>query len=237
MAQNLHMPLDLNALGGFFSAELHDPASEPIAPWRSMAELVEDPAVLAGRFEQVRNALVAGGPPTTVGERELRRVATSVAQLGLANRVLSPALAAAAAGEPIDLAWTNLRWQPGSGGAFPLSVQPAPATDFADQMLRSMDRLHTAVNALDPISPWIYWGNVGSALNGAASMLARLRPELAGDGYALTRSVLAAGPATMASPVVGPRFRRRSCCLLYRTSPYGRAASCPDCVLRAASGT
>jgi hypothetical protein len=221
------MPLDLNALGGFFSAELHEPASAPAPPWRSMAELVGDPAVLTERVEQVRRTLAAGGPLATVEPR----VAASVGQLGLAIRLLSPALASAASGDPIDLDWTVLRWQPGAGGAFPLSVQPASATGFIAAVIHSMGLLNTAINRVNPVSPVILWGNVGSALNGAATVLARLRPELAEAGYDLTRSVLADGPAAMANPVLGPGFRRRSCCLLYRASPYGRAAICPDCVL------
>jgi hypothetical protein len=221
------MPHDLNALGGFFSVELHQPASEPAPPWHSMAELVGDPAVLTERIEQVRRTLAAGRPLATIEPR----VATSIGQLGLATRLLSPALASAASGAPIDLDWTTMRWQPGAGGAFPLSVQLTSATGFAAVVLHSMSLLNTAINRVNPVSPLILWGNVGSALNGAATMLARLRPGLAETGYDLARSVLVDGPLAMANPLVGPGFRRQSCCLLYRASPYGRAAICPDCVL------
>jgi hypothetical protein len=221
------MPLDLNVLGGFFSAELHEPGSEPATPWRSMAELVGDPVVLTERIEQVRRTLAAGRAPTTIEPR----VAASVGQLGLATRLLSPALASAASGNPIDLDWTTMHWQPAAGGVFPLSVQPASSTGFAAGVIHSMSMLNAAIDRVNPVSSVILWGNVGSALNGAATMLARLRPELAEMGYDLTRSVLADGPAAMAKPVIGPGFRRRSCCLLYRASSYGKAAICPDCVL------
>ena len=56
-----------------------------------------------------------------------RRVAASAVLLGLAARLLSPALAAAVLdGVLLDLDLTRLRWQPSPGSAFPMAV-PAEA--------------------------------------------------------------------------------------------------------------
>jgi ferric iron reductase protein FhuF len=81
------------------------------------------------------------------------------------------------------------------------------------------------------VSPRVLWGNVASAVNGAAAMIAATRPDLAGPA-AETASAMLANPALTGTfqgrPLRG--FRRRNCCLIYRLSPE-RPAYCGDCVL------
>ena len=87
-----------------------------------------------------------------------------------------------------------------------------------------------AVEAMT-VSPRVLWGNVASAVNGAATMIAAARPDLAGPA-AETAAAMLANPALTGTyqgrPLRG--FRRRNCCLIYRLSPE-RPAYCGDCVL------
>ncbi|GAA1217547.1 (2Fe-2S)-binding protein [Kitasatospora nipponensis] len=231
------------ALGPFFAVETHDPAVPAAPPWRPMAELVEDPAVPAGRAAQVRGYLAAGGGPPL--EAVELRVAASVTQLGLAARLLSPALAAAVLHRallPISL--TEARWQPVPGGMFPLSVphRPLPAAGAPDEELVGLleselpaGPIAALAEALAPlsVSPHILWGNVASALNGAATALAAAAPEHGPRARELAGRLLAGptllGAATGTEP--GARFLRRSCCLIYRAAPGGAGVLCGDCVL------
>ncbi len=224
------------ALGPFFAFDIHDPHSPLTGPWRSMGELVREPGVLPERVASVRRHLAAAGgrPPEAVEAR----VAASVTHLGLVARLVSPALALAAFhGTFPALALDEVRWQPVLGGAFPLSL-PRPACDgTAGAGAEAVpggavgDLLH-AVAELS-VSPRVLWGNVASAVNGAVAAAgasasphaARLRPAAA--------RVLALPPlrdAHTTAPVTG-RFKRRSCCLIYRAAPNAAGALCGDCVL------
>ena len=81
------------------------------------------------------------------------------------------------------------------------------------------------------VSPRVLWGNVASAVNGAATMIAAARPDLAGPAAEAAAAMLAHPALTgtyQGRP--GAAFRRRNCCLIYRLSP-GRPAYCGDCVL------
>jgi hypothetical protein len=82
------------------------------------------------------------------------------------------------------------------------------------------------------VSPQVLWGNVASAANGAATMIAAARPDLAAAAASAAAAVLRypdlAG-TYQGSPGAG--FRRRNCCLIYRLSPPGPDRYCEDCVL------
>jgi hypothetical protein len=231
----------LAGLGPFFAVLPYDPAAPPGAPWRPMRELVDDPAVFADRVARVRAALgTAAG--RAAGEVE-ERVAVSVAQLGLVARLLSPALAlAAGTGTVPALPLSRLYWQPTLGGPFPLAVpNPAPGrpptAEVAGEFRRSV--LDTGVRDLVgvagrwPLSVRIRWGNVASALGGAAGMLVAGRPGLAGPTRTLLSALLRDEPLRGTATVdAAGRLHRRSCCLIYRTSGPARAGSlCGDCVL------
>jgi ferric iron reductase protein FhuF len=87
-----------------------------------------------------------------------------------------------------------------------------------------------AVEAM-AVSPRVLWGNVASAVNGAATMIAAARPDLAGRAAEAAAALLEhpdlAG-TYQGRPLRG--FRRRNCCLIYRLSPE-RPAYCGDCFL------
>lgn len=224
---------ELAALGPFFAVESHDEDSAPGEPWRGMAELVNDPAVLAARVGGVRDFLAAaGGQPAEAVEL---RVAASVTHLGLVARVLSPALAVAVHGgwPVIDLA--TVRWQPQLGGSFPLSL-PRSALDgsgagagSARALLDGPVRELTGAVGRLSVSPRVLWGNVASAVNGAVTVIAGIRPAQAERARALAAQLLAEPPLRGTSTT--PPFRRRSCCLIYRAAPKAAGPYCGDCVL------
>jgi hypothetical protein len=225
---------DLAALGPYFAVEVHRPGSPLRPPWQSLGELTGSPGALAGRIGEVRERLAAaaGCPATSVEFR----VAASIAQLGLCARLLSPALGAAAAGRTLPVDVGQARWVPALGGPFRLSLAEAAVVAEADTAATAallagpITQIVRAVEAM-AVSPRVLWGNVASAVNGAAAMIAAARPDLAGPA-AETAAAMLASPALAGTfqgrPLRG--FRRRNCCLIYRLSP-GRPAYCGDCVL------
>ncbi len=122
------------------------------------------------------------------------------------------------------------------GGPFRLSlaeeaIAAEPGTAATAALLAGpVTQIVRAVEAM-AVSPRVLWGNVASAVNGAATMIAAARPDLAGPAAAAAAALLA-NPALTGTyqghPLQG--FRRRNCCLIYRLSP-GRPAYCGDCVL------
>ena len=247
---------EVAALGPFFGFATHPGPSvcpadgRPAAPWRSMAELVEDPAVLRDRAEAVRGYLAAGG-----GQRpeavELR-VGASVAQLGLAARLVSPAIGFAALhGGALVAGLDELRWQPVLGGGFPLSY-PERAVEAAlrrpEAGLRETgerlgaELLDGPVQALVDataglsVSRRVLWGNVASAVDGAAAALAATAPGPVAARARTLAALLQRQPALRGASAPGRAggFRRRSCCLIYRAAPPGAGSArslCGDCVL------
>jgi FhuF 2Fe-2S C-terminal domain len=216
--------------------------------------LLGSPGPLNDRISEVRTALAAtaGRPP---GEIEFR-VAASVTQLGLAARLISPALGSALLGAGLEIDMNLARWVPGAGGPFRLSLprtayaaagRPASAgrrgldPDSAgagqgcEPLLRLLGgaiRSLVEMTASRSVSRRVLWGNVASAVNGAASMIAVTRPALAGDAAAVSAALLrlpALAGRHAGQPVTS--FRRRSCCLIYRVADGSRAEYCGDCVL------
>jgi ferric iron reductase protein FhuF len=218
-----------------------------------MAELIENPDVLMTRVVSVQAALAAAaGRPSA--DIELR-VAASVTQLGLAARLLSPLLAVAViSGQLLDMDLDQLRWQPELGSTFPLSVQtdtsadPRTTTEYASlraELTQTMTRaivegpagaLVDALTSCCSVSPIVLWGNIASALNAAGTIISANRPRSTDRTYALLSAVLSEPPFGMSTPTPGPRFRRRSCCLIYRITPGQQPAVCQDCVLQPDTG-
>jgi FhuF 2Fe-2S C-terminal domain len=218
-------------LGPFFAVSTHEAGSPVREPWRPMRELVDGSGALADRVAAVRAGLAAAGA-RPVGDVE-PRVAASVAHLGLVARLISPVLAAEVApGEPVVVDLDTARWQPVLGGPFPLSVPSSTRGVPVPALLDGPVRL--LVEAMRPwsVSPRVLWGNVASAVNGAATMLAAARPQWA-DRTRVLASGLLDHPGLRATWTAGPRFRRRSCCLIYRAAATGPRAVCGDCVLTA----
>ena len=224
---------DLAALGPYFAVDVHRPGSPPPPPWQPLDALIGSPDALAGRIGEVRERLAAAaGLPATAVEF---RVAASIAQLGLCARLLSPALGAAAAGRALPVDVGQARWVPALGGPFRLSLAEAPVAEpgtaaAAALLAGPITQIVQAVEAM-AVSPRVLWGNVASAVSGAATMIAEARPDLAGPAAGAAAALLADPALTgtyQGRPLRG--FRRRNCCLIYRLSPE-RPAYCGDCVL------
>jgi hypothetical protein len=232
---------DLAALGPYFAVDVHRPGAPPRPPWRPLGELTGSPDALAARIGEVRERLAAaaGCPPTSVEFR----VAASIAQLGLCARLLSPALGAAAAGRALSVDIAQARWIPALGGPFRLSLpdtvlEAAAVTSSAAAgqaataglLAGPVTQIVRAVQAMS-VSPRVLWGNVASAVNGAATMIAAARPDLTTPAAETAAAILRYPPLTgtyQGRPIQG--FRRRNCCLIYRLSP-SAPAYCGDCVL------
>ena len=235
---------ELAQLGPYFAVSVH-PAGQPLAaPWRPLSTLLDSPGDLSRRIAEVRCALAADRPPDAVEFR----VAASVTHLGVAARLISPVLGAAVLlgrVPPMDPA--EVHWQPVLGGPLPLSLPASALAQLGDQpgegqlaselrqsLRHGPVRALTDVTAAMSVSPIVLQGNVASAVNAAAAMIAAARPGLAAQAATL-RSALLSAPELAGIWTGSPAgFRRRSCCLIYRAAPAATAAVCGDCVLHAA---
>lgn len=242
----------LGRFGPFFALESHvesHPArSVPALPWRPLGELFE-PVGLGARITAVRAALAGatGQPADTV---ELR-VAASVAQLGLAARLICPALGVAVlTGGLLEVDPARMRWQPGDGGALALSVQAdalvaagtAVQRDFPDLADALADALATSllagpvealvrVSRTFGVSEQVLWGNVASVVSGSVALIDAAEPGRTARAEAIVAGLLSRPPlrGTHQGSERGT-FRRRSCCLMYRLGATP-APVCGDCVL------
>jgi hypothetical protein len=212
--------------------------AEGVASSSALTGAVASSGALAARIGEVRERLAAAAG-CAADDVEFR-VAASVAQLGLCARLLSPVLGAAAAGWALPVDTARARWVPALGGPFPLSL-PGPALGEGtpeagtaaclDLLAGPVTRITGAVAGM-AVSPRVLWGNVASAVSGAATMIAKARPDLAAPAAAAATAMLsypALAGTYAGSP--GAAFRRRNCCLIYRLSPPGAASYCGDCVL------
>jgi len=226
---------ELAALGPYFAVDSHLPGAPACPPWQPLGELMGDQGALAARIGEVRARLAAAAGCPADGVEF--RVAASVAQLGLCARLLSPVLGAAAVGWALSVDTAQAWWVPALGGPFRLSLpeeaEEAEAGTAAPLALLAgpVRQVVQAVAAM-AVSPQVLWGNVASAANGAATMIAAARPDLAAAAAAAAAAALrypALAGTYRGSPGAG--FRRRNCCLIYRLSPPGTARYCGDCVL------
>lgn len=228
--------IDIAAIGPFFVVDTA-PAVDtaPLhAGRRALPDLHADPEVLGARIVHVRDMLGADD-----------RVAASIAFQGLAARLLSPPLAAAAVhGVLPDL--DGVRFRTDGDGAWPalscaeargvtVADPAAAATAIAGVLDSHLAPLVTAVRAQVPISARLLWGNVASSVAAGKRLVGQQRPAAAPRAVAIAERLLAAGPlvgsGTLRPPEgtdVGWTFRRRSCCLFYRVPGGG---TCGDCVL------
>ncbi|GAU65746.1 hypothetical protein SSP35_02_01130 [Streptomyces sp. NBRC 110611] len=210
---------DVAALGGFFTL----PPGGPEAGWHPV-----DDAYALGFTDRVEAIT------ERYRTRELR-IGASIAQLGHAARLWSPLLACTLIhGVVPDL---SVLHRADDGPALRL---PVPAGWYADRTPRLAEVLyeqvvprHLAALAAGlrvKVAPRLLDGNAASALVEAARALLTARPDLRGPLTELTTTLLATGRLAGTGHLTGPdlTFRRRSCCLFYRT-PVG--SPCGDCSL------
>jgi hypothetical protein len=236
----------LARLGPYFAVETHHARARMRRPWQPLSSLLSSPQELTARITDVRAALAAAAdrPP----EQIEFRVAASVTHLGLAARLISPALASAVLGIPLRVDMAEAWWVPALGGPFRLSLPDAafesagrsetPADDKIRESLRSLLRgpicSLVEMTAAMATSRRVLWGNVASAINGAAAMISAAQPALTA-GAAATASAMLGFPALAGvyhgQPVT--TFRRRNCCLIYRIVSPPANEYCGDCILSA----
>ncbi|WP_328967235.1 (2Fe-2S)-binding protein [Streptomyces sp. NBC_00239] len=222
---------ELAAVGPFFTADPQAPAEGDAGPggFRPLSELYG--AGLGGYVAEVGRR-IGTGPD---------RVAASTAQLGIASRLWSLALGAAALGGRVpDLAPDRVRWRLPRGGSLQLALPapravPGPAAAGFDALIEGNLRvLDASVRAGYGLSPKVLRGNSASALVGALRVLTGRLPRTPYPPVPLVAALLEAGPLAGSGTFVheeglGFAFVRNSCCLYYRVEGAGL---CGDCVLR-----
>jgi ferric iron reductase protein FhuF len=226
------------ALGPFFAVQQALDGGD----WLPLRILADDPAECAERVATTRQLLGQRGglAPEAIDVR----AAASIYFLGLAARLVSPALGAAVAtGSVPQLALDDVWWQRQAGGPIPIALtgtalREAKATDeladlVYDQVVATVvEPLATAVQHQFHLSPKVVWGNVASAIAGGAKMIGVARPELTAPAVQLARHLLGRGLLAGAGRYVpadaGGEFVRNNCCLFYRVPGSGL---CADCVL------
>jgi FhuF 2Fe-2S C-terminal domain len=206
---------ELARLGPFFALDCHPVGAGLAEGWRPLDELFQQPDVLAARVAVVRGAL-AEASRQSAGSVELR-VAASMAQLGLAARLICPALGVAVlTGGLLEVDPARMRWQPGGGGAVGLSIRadalPAasrPAFDpsaepgqlatagparladaLAGMVLDGPVRTLVEASGAFGVSPQVGWGNVASVVNGAKALIGAAEPGLTTAADALVTGLL-----------------------------------------------
>ncbi|GAA1866514.1 (2Fe-2S)-binding protein [Asanoa iriomotensis] len=228
------------AIGPYFSWE----AWSDGAGWQPFTSLLT-PSVAASRVAVARSTLVSafGLAPSEVPER----VVASVWFMGVVSRLLSPPLGAAVAGGALPLATrANLWWRTVPSGPMPMAygvvlaqadLSPAQVASalVGGPLAETVTPLLGVFRDTFRLSPKVLWGNVASALAGAAGVLADTMPRHAARvgavlDHALTLPPLAGtGSVVRPSPASPRRFLvRANCCLYYRIPGGG---TCGDCVL------
>jgi len=208
-------------LGPYFTVST-GPVAEP--GWRPVRALYTDRAPLAGLVERVRVRLGVGDG----------RVAASILVQGHAARLWSLSLGTVfRAGLVPDLHPGSLLWRD-EDGSVRLHLEPAQGWaggHLEDVLAETVIGEHlapmiTAVHRLGPLSDRLLWGNVASALLGAARVI---DGAPTGPARAVADRLLGRGPleGSIEQGSDGGH-RRRSCCLFYRVPGAGL---CGDCAL------
>lgn len=226
------------AAGPYFAVD--EPDAE--RTWLPLARLLDDRDLLRERVEAARTVLAT----RTGGAVDLRACA-SITFLGTVSRLVAPALGTAAiAGVVPAFTPTDVLWSPVAGGPIPIAVadpRGRPVED-ADEAARSIDRdlVATTVTPLVAayattfrLSTQVLWGNVSSALAGAAGMLARTGAPQRLTAVDIVEAALRSGPLVGSGHYERPDprrprafFVRHNCCLFYKIPAGGK---CGDCVL------
>lgn len=219
---------DIALLGPFFAVQV-GPAPDPHAGWRALTWLYTDPEPLRRRIAEVGRAL----------DTEESRVAASLTFQSLAARIVSPPLALAALHSvALDVDPDRLYWRPAASGPWPLLVpdpvgQPTDDAGHAAAVLgqalieRHLRPLLATVTGLVEVAEPLLWGNAASSVAAALRIVGEHRPTAATAATRLARAVLDTGPlAGTWTGALPAGFRRRSCCLYYRTPGGGLCGDC-----------
>ncbi|ORA58649.1 (2Fe-2S)-binding protein [Mycobacteroides franklinii] len=225
--------VEQSAFGPFFAVERHAAHTTPLPPWRPLVELANGSRSLGDRIDGIRSSLAARAAkdPAEVDPR----VAASVAHLGVIARILAPTIATAICGDlRISQELNELWWQDQLGGPFPLSVLEEGTSDRDGEGTATpgpaIESITQCVLDETGVSERVLWGNVGSAANSAAQLIAATRPDLTHTAREVANTYLRDPRIDGGALRAGPDFRRRSCCLIYQLTD-DRSAVCGDCVL------
>lgn len=231
----------IGRFGPFFALETVSATtdSSTVAGWVPVTDLVTHPERLTGRVRATQVALGKYQTADLEGDAAWR-VAASVTQLGVGARLIAVALALTVDGADLPLL-ERFVFQDKLGGPYPLAVTaatgaPAAPRAWPSVVLEWAGPVTRAAVARHGLSPRVAWGNVASAVAGAAKMIA------AADRTAGERAQVLAGQALGLPELAGTgsadadgAYRRRSCCLIYRL--YDDPMFCVDCVLAARTTT
>lgn len=229
----------LRPLGAFFA--LHTRAAGPRGPARPLPTLArvygEAPADTAPETYEDPLAFRVGKVVRALRAPE-ERIGASVAQQGLAARLWSVALGCAVLyGTVPDLSARLLRWDPDAAAPDDLwlaRVRPRPgdAASVAETVVDGhLEPLTAALRARHRVAPGLLRGNAGSALAASSRVLhqwalAQGRPDVAARARALTDELFTHPFLADSGALTGGAFRRRSCCLYYRTPGGGLCGDC-----------
>ncbi|MGV0815746.1 (2Fe-2S)-binding protein [Mycolicibacterium boenickei] len=161
------------------------------------------------------------------------RISASLVQFSHASRLWSPVLATAL-GHGVVPDLTGLQRHSTSTDlrlAAPIGRAVDGDRPLSEQLYRLVIEDHLeplAAGLRVKMAPGLLYGNAAAALVAAADQLSGARPELRPAAVAVTESLLATGNLVGSGVLTGLTFRRRSCCLFYRT-PGG--SFCGDCAL------
>ncbi|WP_438817645.1 (2Fe-2S)-binding protein [Streptomyces finlayi] len=219
--------VELGSVNGFFALRTGETGGAGHVPLAQV--YAGDPAPLAFRIDKTAARL----------EAPERRVASSIAHLGIVARLWSVALGSAALYDEVpDLSPDLLHWD--ADGSSPddlvlTEVRMLPAT--AETLRETVQHGHLlplseAFRRDGAISPQLLWGNAGSALAASVTQL-RLwaremnRPEVGKRAAVIAHELFAQPELNATGSLKAGAFRRNSCCLYYRCPKGGL---CGDCV-------
>lgn len=224
-----------SSLGDFFAIEV---ASGP--DWTALAALIGDESLLREQVAATSRALAA--QLNISADRIEQRPAASIWFLGLAARLISPPFGAAVlTGVVPRLNPDTVQWRAGPAGPIAISIrladstssEIAPADALHDEVISTaIAPVLTAVGATFRLSGQVLWGNVASAVAGAATVVGTARPDLAHIAADLARQLQATALLEGTGRYGTRRFFVRTNCCLYYQLPGG--GLCGDCVLRPA---
>ncbi|MEO3827228.1 (2Fe-2S)-binding protein [Actinomadura sp. B10D3] len=158
-----------------------------------------------------------------------QRVAASLVFQGLAARLWSPVVAAAARGIVSDLG--GLRWRWAAGEAIELGLDEprgwrvgsvGEAAELLERVVvdGQLRPLREVMLGFVSLADGLLWGNAASALAGS------LNVGPAGGRVALVRELLGRGPLAGTGEFGDCGFIRNNCCLYYRVPGGGMCGDC-----------